>query len=149
MIPSGYLNSQLQLQPQFLRPQKPRTTPHSRGKSSTKWMNSAPSEQWKRNSKEEKKKRRGGDTTQKFSFFTPLKHNSNWVDRGEATATAQWCTQTSLFELTHWQPLPRATLHLMFRVSPIVFSILQEPDRQNPHFPLPKHFFLPVRTLWH
>lgn len=138
IISSGYLNSQLQLQSEFLRPQK-LTTTHSTGKSFSKRTNPFCSEQRKQDLK-----MKGG----KSSFFIPLKHRTATDrDRREAAATATRCTPTLPFKPTTGSPCPQSPFISSFRLSSLVISVFHKPDRQNPQCPLSKHFFLPVRTL--
>lgn len=80
MIPSGYRNSQLQLQPEFPRSRKPEITTHSMGKRLTQTLLS-----------NEKEVRRD-----KSSSFSPLKHG---------TATEQQQLQQD-GTLTHFSPIP-------------------------------------------
>lgn len=132
MIPSGYRNSQLQLQPEFPRSRKPGITTHSMGKRWTQTLLS--------NEKE------GG--RDKCSFFSPLKHG---------TATEQQQLQQD-GALTHFPPIPILEPILVpsspFPRPPFVFrvSLVSSVNFTNltkSNCPIPKHFFLPMRTLQH
>lgn len=123
MIPSGYRNSQLQLQPEFPRSQEPGITAHSMGK---RWAQTLLSNE----------KEVGRD---KSSFFSPL-------NTGQQLSSSSKMEHSHTSLQFHPPAVPsHTTFYFVFRVSPI--SSVNFTNLTESNCPIPKHFFLPMKTL--